>query len=156
MKGSGKTPIELADRIAAVQEVGELYLLDRLKQANGASAALANGVFQVVGAATPTTTACTVPDLTIWLVKNITVNISGAGTNIYRIRPGYQRKQSNVYLGPGADQNSPGIPISMGWPFERPLILLPGDRVVCQIDQAATVTVPQSVFFWVDYYELSI
>jgi hypothetical protein len=153
MKGSGETPTQLAATVAAVNDIGELYLLDRLGQANSATIAIPTvGTFQ--GTASGNTV---VPDLTIWLVKSISITTGTlpAGTS-YTARPGYQRKQSNVYLAPN-NQNAAaaGERIAEGWYFEKPLILLPGDQPIVSVERIVVGTA-QAFFIWVDFYALSI
>jgi len=152
MKGGGSLPTEMAETIAPTAEILPLYMREMQRVLAAGAAA---GADQFVAVA-----ALMVPFGEIWVVNNITAQVSnvGAATSVW-LQPAYVRKgpQSNVFV----PATSPvQVPVNgdglQGWPFGfMDLVMYPGDQPGCVFSNGVYgVNITPTIT--VDYYRLEI
>jgi len=152
MKGGGALPSELSETVQAVADVLPLYLREARRALSGGSGGFGADQLVTVG-------ALVVPATELWLVNNVTVQVSnvGAATSVW-IQPAYYRTSGTVNVMTNADPvqvpvNGDGIN-GMSFGF-MDVILYPGDGVGCLLSNGVYgVNVVPTIT--IDYYRLEI
>lgn len=127
-KSSGQNPIVLAEVVQPTIDVSALYQFD-LVDARSATTNAANlpGAWGVTG------TNLTVPAGELWLLHNLSfaANTNLAAGESYKVTGAIFRSQwSQWQLGPTyAEVSGVNTRPALGWQFQRPEIMRPGDSV---------------------------
>jgi hypothetical protein len=152
MQTSGDTPQTMAQEVGLSLEATDYYLLDRLenKQAGPTNVGLAPGTFS--GALTPSAGE-------VWLVYWASAQLTqpAATTGRYRLMLFAGSRSPNILMGFGEPSvtAAAGDFVNVGYHFERPAILLPGD-VFGIIAETYTGAVQASMFAQARFVRLAV
>lgn len=136
-KSNGDNPTVLSPTVVPILDLSAMYQFDKME----ARSATTN-VVNLAGAWAVTGTQLTVPAGEIWLLHNLSVNANAnlAAGEAYTLVPAIYRTQwSKWQLGPDfASGSGVGTRPSVGWQFERPEIMRPGDTVGVYVTSIAS------------------
>lgn len=134
-KSNGDNPTVLSPTVVPILDLSAMYQFDKMEARNAST-----NVVNLTGAWAVTGSIFTVPAGEIWLLHNLSVNSNanlGAGESYTLVPAIYRTQWSQWQLGPNACSGSVGNRPSIGWQFERPEIMRPGDTVGVYVSAVA-------------------
>jgi hypothetical protein len=142
MKGTGRTPTELQDRLQGTIDLTQSYLQDRLVTAVFSTAAVAAvGDVNAIGS--------NVPPGELWIAYHLAIAATVAAGNSYRLVPAVFRRTGTVIgnYGPRAQAYAATERVCLGWDLQGSF-LWPGDSVGLGCEQVTAGTTAFSVYLY--------